>query len=63
MADIIDQANDLNDQMLEIALRNAQQTPQIPAKGYCHNCLEEVPPQHLFCDVDCRDDYQKRTRR
>ncbi|EIK6737890.1 hypothetical protein LKC87_002823 [Salmonella enterica subsp. enterica serovar Aqua] len=26
--------------------------------GYCHNC-DEIISAGLFCDADCRDDYEK----
>jgi len=29
------------------------------ADGRCHFCDEEVLPEILFCNDDCRDDYQK----
>lgn len=34
----------------------------MPAVGACYNCGEAVGPQLLFCDKDCRDDYEKRHR-
>lgn len=30
--------------------------------GRCHNCGEDVDLDHLFCDKDCSDDYEKRQR-
>ena len=29
------------------------------ANGCCHFCDEALAPAQLFCDVDCRDDYDK----
>jgi hypothetical protein len=29
------------------------------AHGCCHYCDEALAPVLLFCDVDCRDDYDK----
>jgi hypothetical protein len=30
----------------------------MPVTGLCWNC--EEPVTHLFCDPDCRDDYERR---
>ena len=29
----------------------------------CHNCEASLPAGFLFCDTDCRDDYQRRAKR
>lgn len=31
--------------------------------GYCFNCAEPVHSPHLYCDLDCRDDYEERLQR
>lgn len=33
--------------------------PELIAVGFCHHCGETVKPGHLYCDADCRDDYEK----
>lgn len=33
--------------------------PELIAVGFCHYCGETVRPGHLFCDPDCRDDWQR----
>ncbi|EDS8889467.1 hypothetical protein GQC79_004435 [Salmonella enterica] len=33
----------------------------LPETGRCYNC-DEVISAGLFCDADCRDDYEKRER-
>lgn len=43
----------------------AQRKPQtvLLAKGYCYNCNESLDdPERRFCDADCRDDWQLRTK-
>jgi len=30
--------------------------------GFCYNCEEEIR-NRLFCDAECRDDYEKRENR
>ncbi|ELH5514493.1 hypothetical protein Q9W35_001742 [Salmonella enterica] len=39
---------------------NAMRYP-LPETGHCHNC-DEIISAGLFCDADCRDDYEKRER-
>ncbi|MDX8124950.1 hypothetical protein SKZ59_24540 [Janthinobacterium sp. GMG2] len=33
--------------------------PALAPHGGCHYCDEALAPALLFCDVDCRDDYDK----
>lgn len=33
----------------------------LPETGHCYNCGECIHAG-LFCDADCRDDYEKRER-
>ena len=28
--------------------------------GACYNCGEHISKDRLFCDADCREDYEKR---
>lgn len=37
--------------------------PALLPIGYCHNCDATISEQLLFCDCDCRDDWQKRISR
>lgn len=30
--------------------------------GYCYYCDEKVHSPHLFCDLDCRDDWERERR-
>ncbi|TFW71523.1 hypothetical protein C3Y98_05345 [Methylotenera oryzisoli] len=36
--------------------------PTVQPCGKCRNCWEPVGEQVLFCDADCRDDYDKRQK-
>lgn len=36
----------------------AKQHKPLPLTGFCHNCEEETA--ELFCDRDCRNDYEHR---
>ncbi|QQX80836.1 hypothetical protein JK628_02890 [Shewanella sp. KX20019] len=61
MNDIADKSQIAEEQFLNIslAIRKEQLTP----KGACFNCLEPITTgkNKLFCDCDCREDYEKRT--
>lgn len=59
MSDEVDAANE----QMEMALTSARlrRNPTLPAIGQCYNC-EETLKAGVFCDSDCRDDYEKRTR-
>jgi hypothetical protein len=37
----------------------ARGRPAPVAHGCCHYCDEALAPALLFCNVDCRDDYDK----
>lgn len=36
-----------------------RKTPQLEADGHCYYCDEHVAHGALFCNTDCRDDYEK----
>lgn len=60
MVDVFDRAAEL-----EIAEWTARQKvvphkPTMPAVGGCYNCGERLDKGLVFCDLDCRDDYEKR---
>jgi hypothetical protein len=59
VTDEVDRANE----QVEMTLRSARlrRNPTLPAIGQCYNCENEIPVG-VFCDSDCRDDYEKRTR-
>jgi len=56
--DDIDRAQD---QAEKILAANIAAVPHdtLPATGDCYNCGASVPSGHRFCDVDCRDDYDR----
>ncbi|HGB4871489.1 TPA: hypothetical protein ACIVK9_005469 [Salmonella enterica subsp. enterica serovar Muenchen] len=57
MADEADIAGDIERERLDVLIlnRNHQSLPD------CYN-YGEIVPCGLFCDADCRDDYEKRER-
>lgn len=62
MTDIIDDANDRAERDLALALSAARHPVRVEPMpcGACYNCEASVPPGACFCDVDCRDDYERR---
>ena len=59
VTDEVDRANEQAEMTIQSArLRRA---PSLPATGQCYNCESDIPAG-VFCDADCRDDYEKRTR-
>lgn len=60
MADEADIAGDIERERLDVLILNRTRHP-LPEAGHCYNYGDSVPCG-LFCDVDCRDDYEKRER-
>ncbi|EBV5493267.1 TPA: hypothetical protein ACF67X_004321 [Salmonella enterica] len=60
MADEADIASEVEQLRTDAALSNRERHA-LPETGYCHNCGERISTG-LFCDADCRDDYEKRER-
>ena len=56
-ADILDDAAELEQQMIEIALANRKR-PEMQFTGTCHNCEESVD-KGFFCCPECCEDYQR----
>jgi hypothetical protein len=57
--DQIDQANELAE--MERTAAAAIRKPYLPAIGSCHFCSHNLS-YGVFCDSDCRDDYEKAER-
>lgn len=60
MADEIDRAQEHEEAMLQAAIASQQNAPRMKPTGSCHWCEEQVEGGLLFCDADCRDEYQRR---
>ena len=58
--DILDDAAELEQQMIEIALANRAR-PTMQFTGACYYC-EEAVQAGCFCDEDCRSDYERSER-
>lgn len=61
MTDQLDQAQELEQIRRDDALRDNALKPAMPFIGSCYNC-EAVIDVGCFCDVNCRDDYEKQLK-
>jgi len=57
MSDIVDDAAEAIEQMVEVALANRPKTA-IEFTGKCHYCEEPIS-KGTFCSKECNEDYQK----
>lgn len=58
MSDIVDLANDHVEREMGMRLRAHRTISLVPA-GQCHYCAEPVKQALLFCDLECRDEYDR----
>ena len=63
MADFADDAAEITENYLQVALQNAKATSRPhPFTGICRNC-DHLVAEGAFCPGgECRDDYSKRSR-
>lgn len=61
MADEADIAQQTTEQLLELQLKRRIVDRREPT-GYCFNCDEKLPHPKVYCDADCRDDFENRER-
>ena len=59
MSDHIDNTDKIIFAEVARGLAAVRRRPGLEAHGSCHYCDEPLAPALLFCDVDCRDDYEK----
>lgn len=59
MSDIADSADARINLDIEYALKNMQLAPMVEPDMHCLFCDEAVGHGELFCNIECRDDYQK----
>lgn len=67
-ADILDATQEIEQKLLDLrlaAIRAGSGTRQLPPKGACHWCDERFThgSEHIFCDADCSEDYEKYHRK
>lgn len=56
--DEADQGNEKAEQHLASALARRKESGPPPV-GYCYSCGEVVGPGRRWCDILCRDDWEK----
>lgn len=61
-SDICDQADELIQMSISRKISEIRSEKALQATGKCLNCDEQVE-SGLFCDPDCRDDYDFRLKR
>ena len=65
MADIADLANEQVAKQEAMAMRRfeaAKSRVKEVHTGKCLNCEEALDPPKRWCDLDCRDDWQRRSK-
>lgn len=62
MADLADRAQQHVEKEDELLRLQNLKPVMIRPNGYCHNCGTKVEIG-LYCDADCRDDYEYRAER
>lgn len=62
MSDYADRSDTRIAQIVEQGLDQVRRASRMAATGNCHFCDEEVTPGNLFCDIDCRDDFERENR-
>lgn len=63
MADEADQANDLAEISLALALRARNDGPRLSPTGVCHYCEEPVEGDRKFCDQFCETSWRWEAQR
>ena len=59
MSDIADRADWRIAHAITTAVAHVRCLPSLQAVHHCHFCEAPLASALLFCNVDCRDDYQK----
>jgi hypothetical protein len=65
LSDALDRADVEIQRTIDMGIANARAnlagSRRLPPKGYCYNCDEPFPGDNekIFCDSDCRDDYER----
>ena len=61
MSDLIDNANDTAEFLARLAIAERKPEPRTPM-GVCAFCGDDDIGEQRFCDVKCRDKYERRVR-
>ena len=57
MTDGVDIANDTAEKTLTSIIQNRTKEKSLQPKGHCFYCNENIEKGSLFCDPDCRNDF------
>lgn len=62
MADEVDRGNDQAEMRLQAHIESTRRLAAhgLQPVGECYNCLEPVGEGRVFCDAECREDYDRR---
>ncbi len=60
--DQVDRATERESEILSDAIGEVRRHTALKYTGCCHNCGDITGGGRRFCDVDCRDDYEKRKK-
>ncbi|WP_041741338.1 DUF2116 family Zn-ribbon domain-containing protein [Collimonas fungivorans] len=60
MSDVADRAEWRIAKDIQTALQHARKVEILNSDGHCCFCDEPVSYPALFCDVECRDDYDRK---
>ena len=58
MSDLMDEASEHAELMLQSALSNRKKVPE--KTGFCQEC--EEPTEGAFCSRECREDFERRIK-
>ncbi|MFZ6711989.1 hypothetical protein [Undibacterium sp. TC9W] len=58
MSDVADMSDKNVETFISSAIANACNKPLMKSTGRCRFCDESVAPGLLFCNRDCRDDFE-----
>ncbi len=59
MSDHADVSDKRIEQAVIAGLDKVRRASSLHSDGRCHFCDEPVPDSLIFCDIDCRDDYER----
>lgn len=60
MADIDENLCELQEEVVRTSIAKIKEAPKLAPCGRCYNCNDRLKKDvPLFCDIDCRDDYER----
>ncbi len=59
MSDILDKADEAAEVFLQAALSHKQPAPPSHGVGFCINCGVGLEGDARWCDVECRNDWER----